>query len=369
MTTLGVEEEYLLVDPASGLPVPEAERVRAEVRIGSGLGSTDVQPELLKAQLEVATPVCTTLDEVGGHLFRMRHELSAAAERIGCRMIASGTAPVYDGSPMEIAEHARYLMIRENARRLADVQLIHGMHVHVAVPDRETGVQVVNRLRPWLPVLVAMGANSPMWQGRDTGFASWRTVHYARWPVEGQPPVFGDLEEYERRLDALLAVGVILDRGQVYWQVRLSERFPTVEVRCPDVQLRADDAVMLAGLVRGLVVTALQQHAEKAPYAAPEPELLRAACWMAARDGLERDLFGPVGPAGTARRIDAGDLVRELLAHVTPALDELGDTAQVFPLVDRLIRQGTGADRQREALAENGLRGVLDLLMTDTVAT
>ncbi|MFJ8741226.1 glutamate--cysteine ligase [Embleya sp. NPDC127516] len=369
MTTLGVEEEYLLVDPVSGLPVPAAERVRAEASLRPGIDLGDVQPELLKAQLEVATPVCSSLDEINGHLSRMRRELSAAAERIGCRMVACGTAPAGDGKLMEVSEHPRYLAIRANARRLADVQLIHGMHVHVAVPDRETGVQVVNRIRPWLPVLVAMGANSPLWQGLDTGFASWRTIHYARWPVEGQPPLFADLEEYERRVDALLAVGVMLDRGQVYWQVRLSERFPTVEIRCPDVQLRADDAVMLAGLVRALVVTALHQHDEKAPYAAPEPELLRAACWLAARDGLEGDLFGPVGPAGTARRIQAGDLVCELLEHVTPVLDEFGDTAQVFSLVDRLILQGTGADRQREAFVAGGLPGVLDLLISDTTGT
>ncbi|MGC0418827.1 carboxylate-amine ligase [Embleya sp. AB8] len=367
-TTLGVEEEYLLVDPVSGLPVPAAERVRAEARLRPGLGVGDVQPELLKAQLEVATPVCTSLDEIGGYLHRMRRELSAAAERIGCRMIACGAAPVSNGTMEEISEHPRYLAIGANARRLADVQLIHGMHVHVAVPDRETGVQVVNRIRPWLPVLVAMGANSPIWEGADTGFASWRTIHYARWPVEGQPPVFLDLEEYERRIDALLAVGVMLDRGQVYWQVRLSERFPTIEIRCPDVQLRADDAVMLAGLVRALVVTALQQHDDKAPYAAPDQELLRAACWLAARDGLDGDLFGPVGPGGTARRIEAGDLVAELLAHVAPALDEFGDTARVFALVDRLIRQGTGAGRQRDAFAVGGLRGVLDLLISDTSA-
>ncbi|MYS86400.1 carboxylate-amine ligase [Embleya scabrispora] len=368
MTTLGVEEEYLLVDPVSGLPVPAAERVRAEVSLRPGFDFNDVQPELLKAQLEVATPVCSSLDEIGGHLYRMRHELSAAAERVGCRMVACGTAPAGDGKPMEISEHPRYLAIAENARRLADVQLIHGMHVHVAVPDRETGVQIVNRIRPWLPALVALGANSPLWQGVDTGFASWRTIHYARWPVEGQPPVFIDLEEYERRVDALLGLGVMLDRGQVYWQVRLSERFPTIEIRCPDVQSRADDAVMLAGLVRALVVTALQQHGDKAPYATPDAELLRAACWLAARDGLDGDLFGPVGPAGTARRVDAGDLVREMLAHVAPVLDEFGDTTRVFALVERMIRQGTGADRQRAAFVAGGLPSVMDLLISDTSA-
>jgi len=269
---------------------------------------------------------------------------------------------------MPISEGERYLAIAANARRLATVQLIHGMHVHVAVPDREIGVQVLNRVRPWLPTLVAMAANSPLWQGMDTGFASWRTIHYARWPVEGQPPVFADLEEYERRVDALLAVGVMIDRGQLYWQVRLSERFPTIEIRCPDVQLRVQDAVLIAGLVRALVVTAIQQHQEKAPYAAPDTELLRAACWMAARDGLDGDLFGPVGRTGTARRIDAGDLVGELLAHITPALDELGDTARVFALADRLILEGTGADRQREAFAAGGMRAVVDLLAADAIA-
>lgn len=366
--TLGVEEEYLLVDPESGLPVPEAEAVRSQARRHAGLDIADVQAELLKAQLEVATPVCTSLDEIGGHLTRMRRELARAAEHLGWRLVASGTAPAGDGSMMPISDGERYVAIAANTRRLAGVQLIHGMHVHVAVPDREIGVQVVNRIRPWLPTLVAMAANSPLWQGMDTGFASWRTIHYARWPVEGQPPVFADLEEYERRVDALLAVGVMIDRGQLYWQVRLSERFPTIEIRCPDVQLRVRDAVLIAGLVRALVVTAIHQHQDKAPYAAPDAELLRAACWMAARDGLDGDLFGPVGRAGVARRVEAGSLVGELLTHITPALDELGDTAEVFRLVDRLLIEGTGADRQREAFAAGGLRAVMDFLAGDTVA-
>ncbi|MYV99639.1 glutamate-cysteine ligase family protein, partial [Streptomyces sp. SID3343] len=189
MTTLGVEEEYLLVDPADGLPMSVAEAVRVAADLQPAVSGGEVQPELLRVQVEVATPVCETLDEVGGHLLRLRHAVSAAAEQAGCRIAASGTAPFASRSPVEVTDTPRYRSLHSDAPRLVDEQLMNGMHVHVAVPDRDAGVVVLNRLRPWLPVLVAMSANSPVADGGDTGFASWRTIALGRWSVSGVPPV------------------------------------------------------------------------------------------------------------------------------------------------------------------------------------
>ncbi|MFJ7151503.1 glutamate--cysteine ligase [Streptomyces sp. NPDC100445] len=358
MTTVGVEEEYLLVEPASGRLAARAEKVRAAAGLEPFVAPREIQPELLQAQVEVATPVCESLDEVGGHLLRLRHAVAGAAEAHGCRLVASGTPPLRQALPVPVTDQARYRAMQQQAPQLVAEQMVNGMHVHVAVPDRRVGVQVLNRIRGWLPVLTAMAANSPLWEGHDTGFASWRTVVFDRWPVSGVPPCFADEADYDLRVRRLLSTGVIGDTGQLYWQVRLSETYPTVEIRCLDVQLRTDEAAMFAGLVRALVDTARQEAA--AGREAPEspPELVDVAMWQAARYGLGGDLILPGG-----ERCRAGDAVYRLLAHIGPALDAAGDTREVTSLVHRLLQQGTGADRQRQALADGGPDAVIDMLV------
>ncbi|WP_461029788.1 carboxylate-amine ligase [Streptomyces sparsus] len=363
MLTLGIEEEFLLLDPDTGLPVPLADKVRAGVRREPALGSDEVQPELLQVQVEVATPICETLDEAGGHLLRMRHSLSSAAEKAGCRLAASGSAPLAGHNPVPITDAPRYRALLDVAPQLVDEQLINGMHCHVAVPDRATGVAVVNRLRPWLPVLVAMGANSPVWQGHDTGFASWRTVVFNRWPVSGQPPLFADEQDYERRVEGLLHAGVIGDRGALYWQARVSEKYPTVEVRALDVQLRAGDAVLFGGLIRALVATALEDERAGRPMPAVPQEILVGAGWHAARYGLEAHL---VTPDGTASR-PAAEVVGSLLRHIQPALAEAGDERQVGGLIRQLLTDGTAAARQRSAMERGGMAALTELITSETV--
>ncbi|AWZ08444.1 MULTISPECIES: glutamate--cysteine ligase [unclassified Streptomyces] len=362
MITVGVEEEYLLVDPATAVPTPLVEEVRRTAGLGALTEQGEVQDELLQAQIEVATPVCSKLEEIGGHLLRLRHALASAAEANGCRIAATGAAPVRGALPVPVTRSARYLRIEGAARQLVDEQLICGMHVHVAIPDAETGVAVLNRIRVWLPTLLAMSANSPLWDGRDTGYASWRTIVFSRWPVSGPPPYFEGLADYERRLEALLGCGVIADRGQVYWQARLSGRYPTVEVRCPDVQLRPDEAVMLAGIVRALVTTAIaEEKAGIPPAPASDPEVLQAATWHAARYGLNGTLVAPDG-----RPRSSGDVLCTLMRHITPALEDAGDLREVSALSHRLLREGTPADRQRRAVADGGLPALTGLI-TGTV--
>ncbi|MEU6388039.1 glutamate--cysteine ligase [Streptomyces sp. NPDC046939] len=364
MITVGVEEEYLLLDPETCLPVPVADEVRAAAGLGPITEDGEVQAELLQAQIEIATPVCTDLDEVGGHLLRLRHALGTAAEKHGCRLAATGVAPFRATTPVPVTHDARYLALRKQAPQLVAEQLVNGAHVHAAVPDKETGVAVLNRVRVWLPVLVAMSANSPFWDGKDTGFASWRTVIFGRWPVSGPPPRFASLADHDDRIEALLNTGIIKDTGQLYWQARLSERYPTIEIRCADVQLRADTAVMFAGLVRALVATALREHKEDAPVPECPHEMLQAMNWHAARHGLSGRLMDPSG-----RSREAGDVLCMLLDHLAPALEEAGDTREVTSLVHRLLREGTPADRQRRALTMGGLPALTELITGETTAT
>ncbi|GAA1095964.1 glutamate--cysteine ligase [Kitasatospora arboriphila] len=361
MLTIGVEEEYLLVSPATGVPVARAARVLAEAGLHPAVTHGEVQRELLQAQLEVATPVCRSLDELGGHLLRLRHCLTGAAEACGCRLAACGSAPFTDRLPVPVTPSARYRRMRRDAPALTDEQLINGMHVHVGVPGRAEGVAVLNGLRPWLPVLTALGANSPLWRGRDTGFASWRTVVFGRWPVSGVPPSFADGADYDRRIHRLVATGLIRDTAQVYWQARLSERYPTVEVRTTDVQLRADEAVLLAGLVRALAARALDPRRAAAVPPAP-PELLQTAAWYAARHGLAERLPDPV----TGNLVPAAEAAATLLARVGPELSADGDLERVDQALRRLLAEGNGAVRQRRELRQTGRKGLVRMVTDET---
>ncbi|WP_328930910.1 MULTISPECIES: glutamate--cysteine ligase [unclassified Streptomyces] len=349
MITVGVEEEYLLLDPATGQPAARSEQVRRAAGLDDAAEESEVQPELLQAQVEVATPVCQGLTEVAGHLLRLRHALSTAAERSGCRLAATASAPLAGEDQVPVTSGRRYGRLYDQGGRMAEELLVNGMHVHVGVPDRETGVAVLNRLRVWLSTILAMSANSPFWEGRDTSFASWRTLVFSRWPVGGVPPHFASVSDYQESIDALVASSVISDTGQLYWHARLSERYPTVEVRCMDVQLRVDDAAMLAGIVRALAATALRDHQDGVTGQKVRPEILQAAMWHAARHGLSSTLLDTRG-----RPASAGDVLCELVEHITPALEEHGDTRHVEPLISRLLREGTGADQQRNALARGG---------------
>jgi carboxylate-amine ligase len=353
--TLGVEEEYLLLDRETGRPCPRVGEVRSAARDIPFLNRAEVGNELLQAQIEIATPVCASLAEVSGHLTRLRGTVVSAADRAGCRLAATGAAPFAPEDAVPVSPEQRYRDMRAEARRLVDEQLICGMHVHVAVPDRERGAAALGRIRPWLPVLLALGANSPFWEGRDTGFAGWRTVVSGRWPVAGPPPYTADGADYARETDALLATGVIGDLGEVYWQARLSERYPTLEVRICDVQLDTDAAVTLAGLARALVTTALRDAAEGTDPPVPGDAVLRAAEWHAARHGLTRTLVHPT--RGSLAHAD--EVVDAFTARLAPALRATGDLDRVTEGVGRLRGQGGGATRQRRAAAASGLPGLL----------
>ncbi|MGW0467806.1 carboxylate-amine ligase [Streptomyces sp. NPDC003027] len=362
MTTFGVEEEYLLIEPDSLRPVPQNGRVLSEARALLGSGPGDLSPELLRAQIEIGTPVCRELDEVAEHLGRMRRLVGEAAATAGCRVAATGAGPCRGPGPVLVTEGQPYEDLANDTPPLIHEHMINGMHVHVGIEDREMGVEVLNRLRPWLPVLTAMAANSPLWDERDTGFSSWRTIAYGRWPVGGPPPLFSDAGDYRARTAGLIEAGMIRGRGQLYWQARLSDRYPTVEVRAMDTQLGAEEAVMFAGLLRALVTT-LVGHVRQGLALVPVPqELVSVAVWHGARDGLAGSLLDPV----RLRSAPAADVVTTFLEYVAPALKDAGDLDRVAGAVARLLSEGTGAVRQRAAWERGGTSALSALLTAGT---
>jgi glutamate---cysteine ligase / carboxylate-amine ligase len=218
------------------------------------------------------------------------------------------------------------------------------------VDSPEEGVAVLDRIRLWLPVLVALSANSPFWQGRDSGYASYRSQVWRRFPTAGPTEQFGGVAEYRGRVAALLATGVPLDEAMIYFDARLSHRYPTVEVRVADVCLSATDAVLLAGLVRALVETAANAWAAGDSARWLPAELLRMAGWRASRSGLEDELLDPY----SARRRPAADVVAALVDHIRPAARDLGDEDTLLAGLERVQRRGTGAVWQRRAYGKSG---------------
>jgi carboxylate-amine ligase len=360
--TIGVEEEFLVVDAATGALRPDGPALLPAARDRLG---EDVHPELHPSQLETNTPVEETLADVRAALTRLRFGLAETVAAAGCRLAASGTHP-FSSWRDDPAVNPEYAVVEREYQQLAREQVICGAHVHVGVDDPELAIAVVNRVGPWLSPIVALAANSPFWSGRDTGYASYRTELWRRWPMAGTPAPFADRAEYEAVVDALFATGAIDDHARIYWDVRPSAKFPTVEFRVADVGMTVDDTVMTAGLVRGLAVTAAREaerDGARPPSPVPRAELLRAATWRAARYGISGDLVD----VEAATAAPARELIGRLLGRLRPALEDLGDWDEVSALVGRTLSDGTAADRQRRVWTATGdLRAVLDLVVEAT---
>ncbi len=341
-TTLGVEEEFLLVDPGTGAPAPRAAGVLARAEPTA----STLQAELITTQVEAASGVCRTLGELHGHLVEARAALTAAATDHGLVLLAAGV-PGCDGPPPPRTVGPRFDLIHERFTALvADYQAC-GCHVHVGVPDRELAVAVLNHLSPWLPTLLALSANSPVRGGEDRGHASLRMVDQSRFPGSGLTPWFASAADYDRQVDALLECGTIVDERMTFWLARCSPHLPTVEVRAADTAIEPWEAVTQAALTRALVRTALAELAAGREAPRLDPQVAAAAVWVASRYGLDGPAVDPVAGA----RSTAWDRVRRLVAAVRPALEDLGDEGWVRAALRALRAAGSGAERQRRALA------------------
>lgn len=364
--TVGVEEELLVIDPESREAVPGSPALR---RALAGDPEDDEQPagsvtaELFRHQVETTSAPTTSLDELDQQLRETRRTVGTAAARAGLAVAASGVVPT-ESPPLEVSDDNRY---RDMVQTYGDVARGGGtcaMHVHVGIESDDEGVAVIDRLAPWLPVLVAISANSPLARGHDTGYASWRTQMWSRWPSAGPTEPFGDAAGYRRVCDALVESGAARDRAMLYFDARLAEDYPTVEVRVCDVLTDVEDAVLVTALIRALVTTV----AEDADAGRDAPhwrvEMLRAARWRASRWGLAGRLLHPV----SGEQVSAHDVVRDLVAHVRPALEDAGDAALVDKGVERVLLGG-GAARQRATLEATGsFEAVVDDLVARTEA-
>ncbi|OBI46966.1 glutamate--cysteine ligase [Mycobacterium colombiense] len=354
--TFGAEEEFLVVDPQTGAPAPH----NAAVAAAAERHGVELQLELSSCQVETTSQVASTSAELGEELSRLRRTAAQAAESTGVQLLACGLPPT---TPHEfpVTDTPRYRRIGEEFGMIAHEQGICGCHVHVQVPDRAAAIHVSNWLRPWLPSLLALSANSRVYRNADSGHASWRSVLWRRWPAAGAPPFFTSPDEYDDAVRRLVDTGVILDKDMIYWDVRPSADFPTVEVRVADVPATVTETVLLATLIRAAVMTALDSPDDVGRL---PPGALRAAYWKAAHDGLSGRTLDLIHGRGA---VPAGEQLGALVQRVRPALESLGEYDRVRHELDRVITDGNGAMRQLRAWRKRG--EVMDVIAEAAAAT
>jgi carboxylate-amine ligase len=346
--TVGVEEELLLVDAATLQPVPVADRIVGHAFTGGTGGGIFLELEAKREQIEVVSPPLRTFDELHSTIVAGRRAADEAARSVGARAVALATAPPLCASHR--ANVPRYERMEEQFALTMQEQLTCGFHVHVGVDSAEEGVAVLDRLRPWLPVLLALSANSPFWQGVDTGFASYRYQAWGRWPTAGAYDLFGSVDAYAATVQQLIAADVCLDPGMVYFDARLSSHVPTVEIRIADVCQFPEDAAAIASLCRALVQKAAVDWRSGVPADEIPTGLLRLASWRASRFGLDHKLVHPV----TRQLVPSHDAVHALVDHLAGSYPDQAEEDRTRLAVTDILRCGNGATQQRRAMSADG---------------
>jgi glutamate---cysteine ligase / carboxylate-amine ligase len=360
--TIGVEEEYQLVDPASGALRSRASELRREDWTG------ELVAELQETTIEVGTPVCVNMTDAEEHLSRLRLQAGTVAASHGLAIVAAGVHPFSTWEGHERPPLERYRAIEARYGRIARDEHIFGMHVHIGVPEHVDRLQLMNTVRHYLPHMLALSASSSFFEGADTGFASYRTILWRRWPNSGIPPRFESDAQFRHYVDTMLDAGVMADPWNLYWSMRPHPKYPTVEFRVMDVCPSLRDAAALAAFARAPVhAAATGVITDDAPRHVPatiEQELLRVNEWRVARDGLDGRLIDTI--TGTGHQ-PVRDAIRALLDRISRSAEQLGDM-DTLAHIERLLERGNAAERMR-ALHRQGasLRGLVDWLVSESL--
>src|SRR5580765_970087 len=338
--TVGVEEEFQIVDPATW----ELRSHVSELLASSAPAFGDhIKREMHQSIVEVGTKICASIEELAGEIIRTRRDLADAAERVGLRIAAAGTHPFSNWMDQVISPGERYEHIVEELQQLARSLLIFGLHVHVAVPDQTTMIDLMNAARYFLPHLLALSTSSPFWMGRDTGLKSYRTTIFRRFPRTGVPDHFGSWSEYENYVKLLVELHCIDDARRIWWDVRPHPTFGTLEFRVCDVPTRPEAAVMLGALAQAIIVKLHKLYTRNLGFRLYRKALIEENKWRAARWGIEGKLID----FGKRAEVPMRDLGLELLAFIDDVVDDL-DSRREVEYIHKIVAEGTSAERQLE---------------------
>jgi len=357
--TLGVEEEYQIIDPQSR----ELRSYITEILKEDSLVLGEIKPELHQSMVEVGTRVCHRPAEVKAELVRLRRLVIELAAKRGLRVAAAGSHPFSTWMEQEITPLERYMGVREDLQDLAQALLIFGTHVHIGIEDREFLIDAMNVSRYLMPHVLALSTSSPFWMGRNTGLKSYRSVVFRSFPRTGIPRSLGSWDEFEDVVTTLVATNSIPNASKIWWDVRPSWSYPTLEFRICDVCTRVDEAVCIAAIFQAIVFKLWKLRRDNLSFRQYPVAFIEENKWRACRYGLDGKLID----FGKSKELPAPELIREMLDwFLGDVLDELGTRKEV-EYAYRILAEGTSADRQLATFKRTGdLKQVVDQLVRET---
>ena len=358
--TLGIEEEFQIIDPETRELRSHIQQILAD---GKVLLKEHVKAEMHQSVVELGTEICEDIGAARAQVIQLRSELGTIAAIEGLVIASSGTHPFSHWMDQLITAEERYATILNDMQQIARANLIWGLHVHVGIPDREEAIDVMNQARYFLPHLYALSVNSPFWLGQNTGLKAYRQMIFERFPRTGIPDAFESLSEYDDYLKLLVSTNCIDNAKKIWWDIRLHPFFNTIEFRICDAQSRVDDTIALAALMQAIVVKLHRLRAQNVTFRSYPRRLIDENRWRAARYGLDGKLID----FGRGCEMDERELLHEMLEFIESEVDELGLHREMAH-VERIIEEGTGADRQLQAWERSGhdLKAVVDHIIDET---
>src|SRR6185437_4836275 len=357
--TLGIEEEFQIVDPETRELRSHIQEILAD---GKVILHERVKPEMHQSVVELGTEICSDPRDARRQVTKLRSELASIAARGGLKIASAGTHPFSHWMDQLITADERYATIVKDMQQIARANLIFGLHVHVCIPDREEGIDIMNQARYFLPHLYALSVNSPFWLGQNTGVKAYRHMIFERFPHTGIPVPFESLSEYEDYLKLLVATGCIDNAKKIWWDIRLHPFFDTLEFRICDAQSRVDDTIALAALIQAVIAKLFKLLHQNITFRIYRRRLLDENRWRAARYGIDGKLID----FGKEAEVDERNLLNELLEFVSTEVKELGSEREMAH-IERIIREGTGADRQLAVWERTqDMKAVVDQIVVET---
>ena len=336
--TLGIEEEFAIIDP-------ETRELRSHIQEilegGKVMLKEQIKPEMHQSVVELGTEICESVVDARSHVIELRSRLAELAGRAGLKIASVGTHPFSHWHDQLITEGERYQEIVKDMQLLARANLIFGLHVHVGIADRETAIHVMNQARYFLPHIYALSVNSPFWVGHNTGLKGYRLKVFERFPRTGIPDAFESLSEYEDYCKLLVKTGCVDNAKKIWWDIRLHPFFDTLEVRVCDAQSRVDDTLAIAALIQAVIAKLYKLQRQNMSFRIYRRRLLDENRWRASRYGIDGKLID----FGRETEVDTRSLLNELLEFVSTEVEDLGSKNEMAH-VERIMREGTGADRQ-----------------------
>ena len=360
LLTIGVEEEYQIID-ASGALRSHIDTLLAKATPKLG---EKVKREMMQSVVEVGTTICQNVDEAREQLAEMRATLADLLEPEGMRLACAGTHPFSQWQEQQITDYERYKMLEEEMQDVVRALVIFGLHVHVAIPDNERRIDVLNEARYFLPHLLALSTSSPFWRGRNTGLKSYRSVVWSRFPRTGIPPELASYDEYQNYVNVLINTGSIDNGKKIWWDLRAHPSFPTLEFRVCDMTTKLEETICLAALMQAICAKLLKLREGNLGFRKYIPALIAENKWRAERYGIDGKLID----FGKQAEVPMRDLALELVEFVDDVVDDLGSRKAV-EYVRTILAEGTSADRQLRVFKSTGdTKAVVDNIAEETMA-